>query len=99
MTENIFYIIDEPGITLGDLLKDDEKSLNEALGMNEDKLLEDAVEILGRTVHDTLEMLQKRSLQYAAITRETILLQKNNIYLQNPLLLKCHKGAFVKNLL
>ena len=97
MTENIFYIIDEPGITLGDLAKDHEKRLNEALGLNEDNLLEDTVEIIGRTVHDTLKTLQKRSLQYAAITKETILLQKNNIYLQNPLLLKCNKGAIVKN--
>jgi len=91
MTENIFYIIDEPGVTLGGIIKDNDESLNEALGLNEDNLIEDAVEIVGKTIHATLKNLQERSLHYAVITKDTILLQNKNIYLQNPLLLKSHK--------
>ena len=97
MTENIFYIIDEPGVTLGGVIKDNDESLNEALGLNEDSLLEDAVEVVGKTIHATLKNLQERSLHYAVITKDTILLQNNNIYLQNPLLLKSHKGEVVNN--
>ena len=91
LTENIFYIIPEPGNSLDKLLNTDHDNIDMGDGVLRTR--EEVAHLVKEKVESTLERLFQYGKPYGPLREENILIYEGKILLENRLLLKQSRGT------
>eukprot|EP00092_Neocalanus_flemingeri_P011199 GFUD01012064.1.p1 GENE.GFUD01012064.1~~GFUD01012064.1.p1 ORF type:complete len:524 (+),score=132.20 GFUD01012064.1:388-1959(+) len=86
LTENIFYIIPERGHVLTEVINTCSGVID--MGDGEKRKRQDMVEIIGKSVIETLKRLSKKGLSYGPLKEENIFLCHGQVLLENQLMVK-----------